>query len=115
MAEVIYIACPLCGMSRVLTKTGAVAIGRGIDIDEIKGRIGFDHIDLEKANIVQIRERRRGPEERPRMGRGGGPGFIPVGGFTLAEMRDKPEYADLKEQMVATAKEIVKILEGGTP
>ena len=112
MAKILYVSCPLCGMNRVLEKKGSVAIARGLPIEEIKGRIRFDHMDLEKANILQIRERRRGKEDKPRMQRGGGPGFILVGGDTLAELRDKPEYADLKDQMVGTAREIIKILEG---
>jgi len=110
--EILYVACPMCGMSRVLEKKGSAAVGRGLTIKEIKGRIRFDHMELEKANVIQIRERRRGPEDKPRMRRGGGPGFQLVGGHTLAELRDNPEYQDLKEQMVETAREIIKILEG---
>ena len=112
MAKILYVACPLCGMSRVLEKTGSSAISRGLPVEEIKGRIRFDHMDLEKANIIQVRERRPGPEDKPRTRRGGGPGFILVGGYTLAELKGKPEYADLREQMLETAREIIKILEG---
>jgi len=112
VAKILYVACPLCGMNRVLEKKGSMAISRGLPIEEIKGRIRFDHMDLEKANIIQVRERRPGPEDKPRTRRGGGPGFILVGGHTLAALRDKPEYADLKDQMVGTAREIIKILEG---
>ena len=113
MAEILYICCPLCGMNRVLEKKGSSAMGRGMTIKptDIKGRIRFDHMDLENANIVQVRERRPGPEEKRRMQRGGGPGFTLVEGHTLSELRDKPEYADLKEQMLSTARKIIKILE----
>lgn len=111
MSEILYVCCPCCGMSRVLEKTGSSAISRGLPIEEIKGRIRFDHMELEKANIIQIRERRRGKEDKPRMRRGGGPGFQMVGGLTLAELKDKPEYQDLKEQMLDTAHKIIKILE----
>lgn len=113
MAEIIYIACPLCGMSRVLEKKGSVAIARGEVIPEVKGRIRFDHMDLDKANIIQFRERRRGKESEPRQGRGGGPGFQLMGGLTLAELRDNAEYADLRDQMVESARKIISILEGG--
>ncbi len=112
MAEILFVCCPMCGMSRVLEKKGSAAIARGLPIEEVKGRIRFDHMDLEKAYIIQLRERRPGPEDKPRMRRGGGPGFQLVGGFTLAELRDKPEYQDLKEQLRETAQEIIKILEG---
>ena len=113
MAKILYVSCPLCGMNRVLEKKGSVAIGRGLPIEEIKGRIRFDHMDLEKANILQIRERRRGKEDKPRMRRGGGPGFQLVGGLTLAELKDNPEYQDLREQMLKTAHSIIKILKEG--
>lgn len=112
MSEILYVCCPMCGMNRVLEKKGSVAVTMGLPIDEIKGRIRFNHMDLEKANIIQVRERRRGKEDKPRMRRGGGTGFQLVGGLTLAELRDKPEYQDLKEQMMETTHEIIKILEG---
>ena len=112
MAEILYVCCPMCGMSRVLEKKGSVAIARGEPIQEIKGRIRFDHMDMDKANIIQFRERRRGKESEPRLGRGGGSGFQLVGGLTLAELRDSPEYEDLREQMLDTAHKIIKILEG---
>ena len=112
MAEILYVCCPMCGMSRVLEKKGSMAIARGKPIQEIKGRIRFDHMDMEKANIIQFRERRRGKEGEPRQGRGGGSGFQLVGGLTLAEMKDNPEYEDLREQMLDTARRIIKILGG---
>jgi hypothetical protein len=99
MAEIIYIACPLCGMSRVLEKKGSSAIARGLSIGEPKGRIRFDHMDLDSARIVQVRERKAGRESVPRMGRGGGTGFTIKDGFTLEEMKAMPEYQDLIEQL----------------
>lgn len=110
MAEVIYITCPLCGMNRVLEKTGAGAIARGITIEEIKGRIRFDHMELGSAPIVQIRERAEGKEKVKRMRRGGGPGFVFKRGLTLEEMKREPEYADLLEQIQLTAHRILKII-----
>jgi len=112
VAEILFVCCPMCGMSRVLEKKGSVAIARGDPIQEIKGRIRFDHMEMEKANIIQFRERRRGKESEPRQGRGGGSGFQLVGGLTLAELRDSPEYEDLREQMLDTAHKIIKILGG---
>lgn len=110
MAEVIFISCPLCGMSRVLEKTGAGAIAQGLSITAIKGRIRFDHMDLSNATIVQVRERKGGPETKRRLRRGGGTGFPLIGGLTLQEMRDSPNYTDLIEQMKATATEVLRIL-----
>lgn len=98
-------------MSRVLEKTGAGAIARGLPITEIKGRIHFDHIDLEAAPIVQVRERQHGPEAQKRLTRGGGPGFIFREGLTLAEMKDNPAYNDLIKQLRQTVSAILKILD----
>jgi len=111
MAEIIYVSCPFCGLSRVLEKKGSSAIARGIYVENIKGRIRFDHMDLGKAKVIQVRESRRGKEDSPRMRRGGGPGFQVVGGLTLAELRSNPEYEDLKEQMLGTAHNLIQILE----
>lgn len=110
MGEVIYIVCPMCGLNRPLTKTGSSAIARGLPIAEIKGRISFDHIELDKAPIVQVRERQSGPEAKPRMRRGGGPGFIFRQGITLADMKANPEYADIVTQLKNTANKILEIL-----
>jgi len=112
MADVTYIACPLCGMNRVLEKTGASAIARGYTIKDIKGRIHFDHMDLANASIVQVRVRGEGPEKKRRLSRGGGSGFVFKEGLTLEQMKTNPDYQDLIEQMKATAKEIIERLGG---
>ena len=110
MAEVIYITCPLCGMNRVLEKTGSGAIARGLTITDTKGRIRFDHMDLNNSSIVQVRESITGKEPKKRMRRGGGRGFVFRSGLTLAEMKTNPEYSDLIEQMKSTASEILEVL-----
>jgi hypothetical protein len=110
MAGIIYIVCPLCGMNRVLEKTGSSAIARGLTIRKVKGRIRFDHIDLTRAPIVQVRERQEGKEAQRRLTRGGGTGFVFREGLTLMQMKRKPEYADLVKQIKETALEIIKIL-----
>lgn len=110
MGEIIYITCPLCGMNRVLEKKGTSAMIRGLTITSIKGRIHFDHLDLATASIVQIRERERGKEEKKRLKRGGGPGFIFKRGITLLDMKDEPAYNDLIKQIKSTANNILQIL-----
>ena len=110
MAEVFYVVCPFCGLNRPLEKTGASAIARGLSITSIKGRIRFDQIELDKAPIVQVRERQAGAEAQPRMRRGGGTGFVFRYGLTLEEMKDNPAYQDLLEQMKSTATELLRVL-----
>lgn len=112
MAEVIYIVCPLCGMNRVLEKTGASAITRGLTVKEVKGRIRFDHIDFERY-IVQVRERSTGPEAKKRLRRGGGTGFVLKDGLTLAEMKDDMTYSDLIQQIRHSCQAILDILGKG--
>lgn len=110
MGQFIMIACPVCGMGRVLEKKGSVAIARGRPLDHgLKGRIRFDHMDLDSALIVQVRERRSGPENRK--GRGGGGGFAIVDGMTLKAMKENPEYEDLVTQLKGKLHEILEILQ----
>lgn len=106
MAEIIYIVCPMCGMNRVLEKKGTSALARGVTVSEVKGRIRFDHVDLENGIIVQIRERAEGKEPTKRLQRGGGTGFILKRGMTLEQMRARPEYRDLIDQIRNSAQGI---------
>ena len=99
-----------CGMNRVLEKTGASAIARGLSITGIKGRIRFDIVDLDNATIVQIRERAEGPEKSRRLGRGGGSGFVYKEGLTLDQMKADPDYQDLIEQIKITIENIQRKL-----
>jgi len=110
MAEVVYITCPLCGMNRVLEKKGSSAMARGLPITDVKGRIRFDIVDLEKGHIVQVREREAGPEPKKRLKRGGGPGFVFRRGFTLEQIKNNPDYADLIDQIIQTCQAIIQIL-----
>jgi len=111
MAEIVYIVCPMCGMNRVLEKKASSALARSMDVSGVKGRIRFDHIDLENGIIVQVRERVEGKEQVKRLGRGGGLGFPLKRGMTLEQMRAKPEYSDLIEQIRESAQKIIDKLE----
>lgn len=110
MAEVVYIVCPMCGINRVLEKKASSALARGVTVSEVKGRIRFDHIDLENGIIVQIRERAEGKEPTKRLRRGGGTGFTLKRGLTLEQMRTQPEYRDLIDQIRNSAQDIVERL-----
>lgn len=111
MAEVVYIVCPMCGMNRVLEKKASTALARSMDISEVKGRIRFDHVDLENGIIVQVRERVEGKEQVKRRRRGGGTGFPLKRGMTLEQMRAQPEYSDLINQIRESAQKIIDKLE----
>lgn len=111
MAEVVYIVCPMCGMNRVLEKKASTALARSKDVSEVKGRIRFDHVDLENGIIVQVRERMGGKEPVKRRGRGGGTGFPLKRGMTLEQMKARPEYSDLVDQIRESAQNIIDKLE----
>jgi len=95
VTELIHIVCPLCGLNRPLLKTGARARVEGKDLPFIKGRIRFDHVDLEQGLIIQIRERRTE-----------GKGFPLVDGKTFGDMIGDPDYADLVSQMALQVERI---------
>ncbi len=110
MAEIVYIVCPMCGMNRVLEKKASSALARGVTVSEVKGRIRFDHMDLENGIIVQVRERAEGKEPTKRLRRGGGTGFTFKHGMTLEQMRTRPEYRDLIDQIRNSAQDILNRL-----
>jgi hypothetical protein len=97
--ELIYIVCPLCGLNRILEKSGRFATRRHKPIEQIKGRIRFDRVNLNRL-IVQVRD--------PSRGRAGGLNII--GGLTFQEFITNPDYADLVEQMKSQCQQILDAL-----
>lgn len=105
-SELGFISCPLCGMNRILEKTGATAkkrLAKGKHIrkllDRPKGRIKFDHMNLENAQIFQC----RAPADA----------FFVVEGKTLAEMARDDRFNDLIQQMRAQTHQIITIIGDG--
>lgn len=101
---IVYITCPLCGMNRVLEKKGSRALLEGKHVTAVKGRIRFDHVDLDNAYIVQYRKR---PSGSPPGRRGGGSGFELQAGLTLKDMLMKIEFRDLANQIFEQSKKIL--------
>jgi len=108
--EIEYITCPLCGMSRILEKTGRAAerlasrprkpkAPRKV-LPQSKGRIRFDAVDLGGALILQIRDPSGGRRD----------GVKVLRGKTLAELRDDPNYFDLVSQIRSQAENILNLL-----
>lgn len=105
-SEIGFVSCPLCGMNRILEKTGATAKKRAAQgkhirklLDRPKGRIKFNHMDLDKAQIFQCRV----PADA----------FFVVEGKTLAEMTKDERFDDLISQMREQIREIFQIIGGG--
>lgn len=114
MARVEYIVCPLCGMNRVLRSHKRADKGK----PEI---VRFNHArlpEIEEMDILQIREgggKQVGTGGGPGSGKGSarGIGFRKVGGMTLEEIMNDPEYdsilEDLKAQYLRQLKGLIRI------
>lgn len=105
-SEIGFVSCPLCGMNRILEKTGATAKKRAAQgkhvrklLDRPKGRIKFDHMNLDNAQIFQC----RAPADA----------FFVVEGKTLAEMTKDERFDDLISQMRQQTREILQIISEG--
>jgi len=105
--EVKYITCPICGMSRVLYKSGSTAERSSKKLrkplgSKPGGRIRFDHMHLDKALLLQARD----------MAGGRGSGMQLAWGKTLKELKDDADYADLVSQIKIQCRRILAILGG---
>ena len=83
-----YFVCPMCGLNRAISRGG-------------KGRIRFDKVDLKKGFILQ---------ERAGGGRILGWYRDDDASFTLPELKKKPEYQDLLDQIMKRCHEIIRAL-----
>ena len=122
--RVIFIACPVCCMSRPLVKTGSRAVqsGKIPPGSPGKGKITFDAFNLEHSYVLQVRQAggslpASGDDIEDRQlgkvkGRGKTPGlgFRTVDGLTLEKMKDNPEYIELIEQLKNQCIRIINIL-----
>lgn len=106
-SEIAFISCPLCGMNRILEKTGATAkkkLAQGKKLKKVlnqpKGRIRFDGMNLATAQIMQCRV----PADK----------FYVIEGRTLAEIATDPRFSDLVEQMKSQISLIERELQAGT-
>ncbi|GAI34764.1 unnamed protein product, partial [marine sediment metagenome] len=81
----------------------------------VLGRFRFDRVDLDTANVIEVRETGGKLKAKERGGgRGKTPGIIKtIEGATLTEIRDSPEYADIADQMRHQAKRVLEILGEG--
>lgn len=113
-ARLVFVVCPLCGMSRILEKTGDYGYRHKTgEPKPAKGRIKFE-VDLDNYPFIDFRDsggriagyrgKRRG-EVYTRRELYGVPtektsyGFPRVGAFTLDEAIDNGQYNDLLQQL----------------
>jgi len=108
MKKLIFLECPLCGLSRPLVKTLCYATKRHVPPERILGEkppSRFDVLDPGTAPFIDIRET------------GGGRGFgfrrIIEECLTLAQAMGTEEYRDLVEQVRQQCHRILKAIEGG--
>ena len=87
--EAPFLACPLCSMSRKLDKS-------------VKGRVHFGTFDLENSYLIQLRN----------CSGSRGSGFPTIGGYTIEELKGKPEFKGLLDELGKTCRAILEKLGG---
>ena len=86
--EVMYVACPMCGMNKSLKRYR-------------DGRAGMTSIDFDRFHVVVTR-----------VGGGRGSGFYRIDekSYLLGEIKDMPEYHDIVAQIKEQAQKILNEL-----
>ena len=89
--EGLFIACPLCSMSRKLEKTGGWArVRHRLDTTKAaKGRSHFGTFNLGDSFVIQVRD----------CSGSRGHGFPIVDGYTLEQLKAMPEFADVVSEL----------------
>ena len=129
--KVMMVVCPLCGLSRVLEKTGSrMLMEKGQAPAKVKGRVRFDLVDPKIAPFIDEREATGGAgggrhlaaltkfegkgaasqELQKLREEGKAGGFRRTAFITLEEAKNDPNYADLVEQIKAQIQEILDLL-----
>jgi len=97
IVEALFLSCPVCGMSRKLDKSGRWAKLRNKEIDIVKGRAHFGAFDLDDSYLLQVRD----------CSGSRGHGFPVIGGYTLEQAKNMPEYAELIAELKAACQNIL--------
>jgi len=92
-----FLCCPVCAMSRKLEKSGREAKRRNKEVDIIKGRAHFGNFDLDDSFLIQRRD----------CSGSRGSGFPLIGGYTLEQVKDMPEYQELVAELRQTCQNIL--------
>ena len=86
MAQVEYLTCPICTFNRPLRKY-------------VEGDLKLTDTDVETLLFIQVRE-----------GGGRGSGFRRIGGLTIDEVKQDPQYSELLEQLREQCTKILEVL-----
>lgn len=98
----LYLSCPICGLSRPLTKKGSAATMKGKELTKgVKGLQHFNGIDVATHTVIQERAC-LGP---PR-------GFPISRRVTLRELREEPAFGWIKHELIQQCRGILAQLEG---
>ncbi len=100
LVERIFLSCPVCGMSRIFNKSGRWAKLRNKEIDIVKGRVHYGNFDLDDSFLIQRRD----------CSGSRGHGFPVIGGYTLEQLKDMPEYQQLVAELKQTCEAILNKL-----
>lgn len=102
--EALFVSCPMCGMSRKLDKTGNYAKLRH-RLDRSKPPKGISHFGrfrLDDAYLIQVRD----------CSGSRGSGFPTIDGYTIARLKEIPEFEPLLTELKEVAQAILNKLSG---
>lgn len=93
----LYISCPICGMSKPLTKKGSAATQKGKVLTKgVKGLQHFNQIDVKGHKVVQERACLGPPL-----------GFKPTKAWTLEQIKNEPALAWVKAELAEQCRGIL--------
>jgi len=101
--EGLFVACPMCSMSRKLEKTGAWArVRHRLDTSkDVKGRSHFGTFNLGDSYVIQVRD----------CSGSRGHGFPILNGYTLEQLKAMPEFSDVLQELRDACAKILAALE----
>ena len=95
-----FLCCPMCAMSRKFDKSGHEAERQNKPLDTIKGRAHFGKFDIDDSFLIQVRN----------CSGSRGSGFPVIGGYTLDQVKNMPEYQELIMELKDTCQRILEAL-----
>ncbi|NVM22994.1 MAG: hypothetical protein HWN68_14585 [Desulfobacterales bacterium] len=101
MKEIEQVKCSLCGKHTAIERKGTGRLQKDKTVDQAPYEFRFDHVDLETAAFVSVRE-----------ARGRGQGLPEIRRITLKEAVENDTYKDLRQSLLNQCYGIMKILTG---
>jgi len=101
MTEIQMVKCLLCGKHTAIKRKGSGRLQKDKSVDQAPYEFRFDHVDLETAAFISIRE-----------ARGRGKGLPEIRRVTLKEATESDSYKEVRQSLLNQCYNILKILTG---